>query len=63
MPTGLKTLAVSAALFAISLASTPQSQPVPGPDARVKVTEDYARLVARDAFLWAWPMVNVTIGG
>ncbi|MGB8105554.1 MAG: DUF1254 domain-containing protein [Pseudolabrys sp.] len=59
MPTGLKTLAVSAALFAISLASTAQSQPVPGPDTRVKVTEDYARLVARDAFLWAWPMVNV----
>ena len=59
MPTGLKTLAVSAALFAISFASTAQSQPVLGPDARIKVTEDYARLVARDAFLWAWPMVNV----
>jgi hypothetical protein len=31
----------------------------PGPDARVKITEAYARLVARDAYLWAWPMVNI----
>lgn len=30
-----------------------------GPDARVKITEQYARTVARDAFLWAWPLVNV----
>lgn len=30
-----------------------------GPDLRVKITEGYARLVARDAFLWTWPMVNV----
>ncbi len=30
-----------------------------GPDTRVKVTEGYARLVARDAFMWAWPMVNI----
>jgi hypothetical protein len=30
-----------------------------GPDHRVKITEAYARLVARDAFLWTWPMVNV----
>lgn len=31
----------------------------PGPDARVKITEAYAALVARDAYFWAWPMVNV----
>src|SRR5215469_15645683 len=31
----------------------------PGPDTRVRITEPYARLVARDAFLWTWPMVNV----
>jgi len=31
----------------------------PGPDTQVKITEAYARLVARDAFFWAWPMVNV----
>jgi len=31
----------------------------PGPDARVKITEEYAKLVARDVYFWAWPMVNV----
>jgi hypothetical protein len=30
-----------------------------GPDAGVKITEQYARLVARDAYFWAWPMVNI----
>jgi len=31
----------------------------PGPEAGVKITEPYARLTARDAYFWAWPMVNV----
>lgn len=31
----------------------------PAPDTRVKITEAYAAHVARDAFLWAWPLVNV----
>jgi len=31
----------------------------PGPDARVKITEAYAEHVARDAYLWAWPLVNM----
>lgn len=31
----------------------------PGPDARVKVTEEYAKQVGRDAYFWAWPMVNM----
>ena len=30
-----------------------------GPDASVKITEGYARLIARDAYFWAWPMVNI----
>ena len=30
-----------------------------GPDARVKITEEYAKLVARDAYFWAWPLVNI----
>ena len=30
-----------------------------GPDARVKITEEYAREVGRDAYFWAWPMVNI----
>jgi hypothetical protein len=31
----------------------------PGPDARVKITEEYAKLVGRDVYFWAWPMVNM----
>lgn len=30
-----------------------------GPDRRVKVTEAYDRMVARDAYFWAWPLVNI----
>jgi hypothetical protein len=29
------------------------------PSSKVKITEEYARLVARDVFFWAWPLVNV----
>ncbi len=29
------------------------------PDVRVKITEDYARHVGKDAYFWAWPMVNM----
>ena len=31
----------------------------PAPDLRVKITEEYAKLVGRDAYFWAWPMVNI----
>jgi hypothetical protein len=31
----------------------------PSPDVNVKITDGYARLVARDAYFWAWPMVNI----
>lgn len=31
----------------------------PGPDTSVKITEAYAAMVARDAFFWAWPLVNI----
>jgi hypothetical protein len=31
----------------------------PGPDSRVKITEEYARQVGRDSYFWAWPMVNI----
>jgi hypothetical protein len=30
-----------------------------GPDTHVKITETYAKLVARDAYFWAWPLVNI----
>jgi hypothetical protein len=31
----------------------------PGPDTRVKITEEYAKQIGRDAYFWAWPMVNM----
>lgn len=31
----------------------------PGPDTRVKITEEYAKLIARDAYFWAWPLLNI----
>jgi hypothetical protein len=31
----------------------------PGPDARVKITEAYARHVGSDVYFWSWPMVNM----
>jgi hypothetical protein len=31
----------------------------PGPDARGKITVEYAKEVARDAYFWAWPLVNM----
>jgi hypothetical protein len=31
----------------------------PGPDARVKITEEYARHVGKNAYFWAWPIVNM----
>jgi hypothetical protein len=31
----------------------------PGPDTRVKITEAYAAMIARDAYFWAWPLVNI----
>ncbi len=31
----------------------------PAPDPDVKITEGYARMVARDTYFWAWPMMNI----
>ena len=33
--------------------------PIPGPVSGTRITESYARMVTRDAYFWAWPMVNV----
>lgn len=30
-----------------------------GPDIRVRITEEYARHVGKDAYFWAWPMANI----
>jgi hypothetical protein len=59
-------------LTTVSFAASTQAQPMSlqaapgwdnampsGPDTRVKITEAYARLVARDIYFWAWPLVNV----
>jgi hypothetical protein len=40
-------------------ASASVAQAPPGPDTRVKITAEYAKHVARDAYFWAWPMVNI----
>lgn len=29
------------------------------PDGNVRISEQYARMVARDTYFWAWPMVNI----
>lgn len=47
------------ATLAALLAGAALAQTPPGPDTRVKITAEYARHVARDAYFWAWPMVNV----
>lgn len=30
-----------------------------GPDTNVKITQEYAALAAKDAYFWAWPLVNM----
>jgi hypothetical protein len=54
---------VSLATFAQAQSITPSAgwtlAMPPGPDTRVKITEEYAKLVGRDAYFWAWPMVNM----
>jgi hypothetical protein len=65
-------ISMTASLFVATIACAPfaeaqSQQPAPGwakamppgPDTRVKITEEYARLVGRDAYFWAWPMVNM----
>ena len=53
-------LLASASLATLARAQELNPQPLPpGPDPRVQITEACARLVARDAFMWAWPLVNV----
>jgi hypothetical protein len=55
------------AVFTLSLAQARPLPPSPewaqampsGPVAGTKITEEYAKLVARNAYFWAWPLVNV----
>src|SRR4029434_3351567 len=68
----LSATAATIALLDLSSAAQAQMQAPPispspgwvralpsGPDTRVKITEEYAKLVARDAYFWAWPMVYI----
>jgi len=71
---GAATVAVSSAVSgtATSVVRADQLSPQPlppspdwaralptGPDMRVKLTEEYAKHLARDAYFWAWPLVNI----
>jgi hypothetical protein len=38
---------------------SPSAAGVPGPVRGTRITEAYARLLARDAYFWAWPMANI----
>jgi hypothetical protein len=40
-------------------AAKTQDAPVPGPVPGTRVSEQYARLVARDTYFWAWTLSNV----
>jgi hypothetical protein len=47
------------AFVVLLAAGTASAQLPPGPDTRVKITEEYARHVGRDTYFWTWPLVNV----
>ena len=59
--------ALAAAFSSVAFAQLPSIPPSPswtralpaGPDTRVKIHRGYAMHVARDAYFWAWPLVNV----
>jgi len=52
-------LAMAVFLGANAQAQTEPVTAVSGPDAEVKVTEPYVRMMAREAYFWGWPMANV----
>src|SRR5215813_12134637 len=45
--------------MATTQAAQSQISAVPGPIPGTRITEEYARLVARDAYFWAWTLSNV----
>lgn len=52
----ITTLTATSLLTTQSFAA--QTSP-PGPVADTKVTEPYVRMMAREAYFWAWPMANI----
>ena len=47
------------ALMLLLSAGAVMAELPPGPDVRIKITEEYAHHVGRDAFFWSWPLVNI----
>jgi hypothetical protein len=47
-------------LASVGLARLAQTQ-ILSPVAGTKITQEYAELVGRDAYFWAWPLVNIYI--
>ena len=69
-PAGMLACSISLVASGACAQSSLNPQPLPpspdwaralpqGPDARIKITEEYARHVARDVYFWAWPMANI----
>ncbi|MBB4215759.1 hypothetical protein FHT79_002928 [Rhizobium sp. BK212] len=52
-------LSLSVAAEPLSLSPVWQLSMPSGPDSGMEITEQYARMVARDAYFWAWPMINI----
>lgn len=55
---GLLAAAVLLGAIAVQAQTSPVVQ-VSGPEADVKVTETYVRMMAREAYFWGWPMANI----
>lgn len=61
MIASFRTVLAAIGVVGISLASSlalAQSPP-PGPDLGMQITDEYAALVGRDAYFWAWPLLNI----
>lgn len=62
LPIAMAALLGTAAPVVLAQAEAVPSQALvlpSGPAENTRITEAYARLVARDAWFWAWPMVNM----
>ena len=46
-------------LVVVATAVSPGQEAPPGPVPGTRMTEAYVRQVAKSAYLWAWPMVNI----
>ena len=55
----MKALTALAGAALVLTTSTVAAQSSKAPAALPRLTENYVRLVAREAYFWAWPMINV----